>query len=51
MGFLNRTGAEIGYKLDQKCKKNKFVKNLKNTEIPSPENAIRLFNIMKLDLN
>ena len=20
MGFLNRTGAEIGYKLDEKCK-------------------------------
>ena len=34
VGFLNRTGAEIGYQLDKKCKINHFllVKKFKNTE-------------------
>ena len=33
VGFLNRTGAEIGYQLDKKCKKIIFIsEKLKNTE-------------------
>ena len=37
MGFLNRTGAEIGYQLDKKCKKIIFYywKNEKIPEVPS----------------
>ena len=33
VGFLNRTGAKIGYYLDKKCRKNLFLllKKLKNT--------------------
>ena len=37
MGFLNRTGAEIGYELDKKCKERIFYygKNSKIPKVPS----------------
>ena len=37
MGFLNMTGAEIGYELDKKCKKLIFYywKNIKLPKVPA----------------